>query len=73
MLLGSTGGISHLLPVEPVLQGILAASEQLRREGDVDFQQAIQTTDAFEKRANLEVAAALRDGAASAPSARGRA
>ncbi len=38
-----------------VLQGILAASGQLRREGDVDFQQAIQTTDAFEKRANLEV------------------
>jgi glutamate N-acetyltransferase / amino-acid N-acetyltransferase len=53
--LGSTGGISHALPVEKVLQGILAASQQLRREGDGDFQQAIQTTDAFEKRANLEV------------------
>ena len=53
--LGSTGGISHLLPVEQVLKGILAASEQLRRDGDSDFQQAIQTTDAFEKRANLEV------------------
>ena len=26
---------------------------RLRREGDTDFQQAIQTTDAFEKRANL--------------------
>ncbi len=55
VVLGSTGGISHLLPVEPMLKGILAASKQLRREGDVDFQQAIQTTDAFEKRANLEV------------------
>ena len=55
VVLGSTGGISHLLPVEPMLNGILAASKQLRREGDVDFQQAIQTTDAFEKRANLEV------------------
>ncbi|HVR05328.1 MAG TPA: bifunctional ornithine acetyltransferase/N-acetylglutamate synthase [Solirubrobacteraceae bacterium] len=53
--LGSTGGISHLLPVEKMLNGILAASQQLRREGDTDFQQAIQTTDAFEKRANLQV------------------
>jgi glutamate N-acetyltransferase / amino-acid N-acetyltransferase len=53
--LASTGGISHLLPVEQVLQGILAAGEQLRRAGDTDLQQAIQTTDAFEKRANLEV------------------
>ena len=55
MLLGSTGGISWYLPIDAALQGILAASGQLRREGDIDFQQAIQTTDAFEKRANLEV------------------
>jgi glutamate N-acetyltransferase/amino-acid N-acetyltransferase len=55
VLLGSTGGISWYLPVDAALQGILAASGQLRREGDVDFQHAIQTTDAFEKRANLEV------------------
>jgi glutamate N-acetyltransferase/amino-acid N-acetyltransferase len=55
VLLGSTGGISWYLPVDAALQGILAASGQLRREGDVDFQKAIQTTDAFEKRANLEV------------------
>ncbi len=54
--LASTGGISHLLPVEKVLQGILAAGGQLRREGDGDLQSAIQTTDAFEKRANLELA-----------------
>jgi glutamate N-acetyltransferase / amino-acid N-acetyltransferase len=53
--LGSTGGISWYLPVDAVLKGILAASAQLRREGDIDFQRAIQTTDAFEKRANLEV------------------
>ncbi len=53
--LGSTGGISWYLPVDAVLKGILAASSQLRREGDADFQQAIQTTDAFEKRASLEV------------------
>ncbi len=55
VLLGSTGGISWYLPVDAALKGILAASGQLRREGDVDFQHAIQTTDAFEKRANLEV------------------
>jgi glutamate N-acetyltransferase / amino-acid N-acetyltransferase len=53
--LGSTGGISHQLPVDRVLSGILDASSNLRREGDGDFQRAIQTTDAFEKRACLEV------------------
>ncbi len=56
VLLGSTGGISWYLPVDAVLQGILAAGGELRREGDGDFQKAIQTTDAFEKRANLELA-----------------
>jgi glutamate N-acetyltransferase/amino-acid N-acetyltransferase len=53
--LGSTGGISHLLPVDRMLSGILQARTQLRRDGDGDFQKAIQTTDAFEKRVNLEV------------------
>jgi glutamate N-acetyltransferase / amino-acid N-acetyltransferase len=53
--LGSTGGISHYLPMDSVLRGILAAGSRLRQEGDGDFQQAIQTTDAFEKRANIEV------------------
>ncbi len=53
--LASTGGISHELPVDAMLQGILGARQQLRREGDGDFQQAIQTTDLFEKRANLEL------------------
>ncbi len=55
ILLGSTGGISWYLPVDKALKGILDASAKLRREGDSDFQQAIQTTDAFEKRASLEV------------------
>ncbi|HTR89671.1 MAG TPA: bifunctional glutamate N-acetyltransferase/amino-acid acetyltransferase ArgJ, partial [Solirubrobacteraceae bacterium] len=55
VLLGSTGAISHLLPVEKMLRGILRASGELRRDGDGDFQAAIQTTDAFEKRANLEL------------------
>jgi glutamate N-acetyltransferase/amino-acid N-acetyltransferase len=56
VLLGSTGGISDHLPVEKVLKGILEAQKQLDRRGDASFQQAIQTTDAFEKRANLAVA-----------------
>jgi glutamate N-acetyltransferase / amino-acid N-acetyltransferase len=53
--LASTGGISHQLPVDAVLKGILDARGRLSGDGDADFQQAIQTTDAFEKRASLEV------------------
>jgi glutamate N-acetyltransferase / amino-acid N-acetyltransferase len=53
--LASTGAISHLLPVDLVLKGILAARERLDQAGDAALQQAIQTTDAFEKRACLEV------------------
>jgi glutamate N-acetyltransferase / amino-acid N-acetyltransferase len=51
----STGGISQELPVDAVLKGILAARKRLSVGGDRDFQRAIETTDAFEKRANLEV------------------
>jgi len=54
--LASTGAISHLLPVDAVLKGILEAHTRLRDDGDGDFQRAIETTDAFEKRAGLEVA-----------------
>jgi glutamate N-acetyltransferase/amino-acid N-acetyltransferase len=53
--LASTGAISHHLPVDAVLKGILQARSELDGSGDAAFQQAIQTTDAFEKRANLEV------------------
>jgi len=56
--LASTGGISQQLPVDAILKGILAARPLLSRDGDRAFQHAIQTTDAFEKRANLEVALA---------------
>jgi glutamate N-acetyltransferase/amino-acid N-acetyltransferase len=51
----STGGISDYLPVDPIIKGILTAHRALRREGDADLQKAIQTTDAFEKRASLEL------------------
>jgi glutamate N-acetyltransferase / amino-acid N-acetyltransferase len=53
--LASTGAISHYLPVERMLQGILSARPLLDAAGDVAFQAAIQTTDASEKRANLQV------------------
>ena len=49
--LASTGAISHFLPVDPMLKGILGASSQLSARGDASFQQAIQTTDLIEKRA----------------------
>jgi glutamate N-acetyltransferase/amino-acid N-acetyltransferase len=51
----STGVIGVPLPMEKVLRGILGASGALRADGDRDFATAIQTTDAFEKRASLEV------------------
>lgn len=54
--LASTGGISQHLPVEAIIKGILQARPLLSSDGDAAFQQAIQTTDAFEKRASLEVA-----------------
>ncbi len=53
--LASTGGISHHLPVDAIVKGILAARPRLSGHGDGDFQQAIQTTDATEKRASLEL------------------
>lgn len=52
---GSTGVIGVQLPTELVLAGLEAVREQLRPDGDADFAAAIRTTDAFEKRAALEV------------------
>jgi glutamate N-acetyltransferase/amino-acid N-acetyltransferase len=53
---GSTGVIGVPLPMDAVVRGVLAATRELRHDGDGDFAAAIQTTDAFEKRATLEVA-----------------
>ena len=53
--LASTGAISHELPVDAILRGLPEAAGQLCPEGAEDFQQAIQTTDASEKRVCLEV------------------
>ena len=51
----STGVIGVRLPMAQVTGGILAAAHALRDDGDVDFAQAIRTTDAFPKRASLDV------------------
>jgi glutamate N-acetyltransferase/amino-acid N-acetyltransferase len=51
----STGVIGVPLPMHEITRGIMAASHSLAPAGDAAFAQAIQTTDAFEKRANLEV------------------
>ncbi|MGI8864796.1 MAG: bifunctional glutamate N-acetyltransferase/amino-acid acetyltransferase ArgJ [Solirubrobacteraceae bacterium] len=51
----STGVIGVPLPIERVRAGIQAAGAQLREDGEGDFSQAIQTTDAFEKRVSLEL------------------
>lgn len=52
---GSTGVIGVQLPVDRVLSGMEVAHAELRPDGDEDFAAAIQTTDAFEKRAALRV------------------
>jgi glutamate N-acetyltransferase/amino-acid N-acetyltransferase len=51
----STGVIGVQLDGQKTTKGLLAASGALRPDGDADFQAAIMTTDAFEKRAALEV------------------
>jgi glutamate N-acetyltransferase/amino-acid N-acetyltransferase len=54
----STGVIGVPLPMDKITKGIVAASHTLSADGDGAFSAAIQTTDAFEKRACLEVALA---------------
>jgi glutamate N-acetyltransferase / amino-acid N-acetyltransferase len=51
----STGVIGVPMPMESITRGIAAASGELSAEGDVAFAEAIRTTDAFAKRATLEV------------------
>jgi glutamate N-acetyltransferase/amino-acid N-acetyltransferase len=51
----STGVIGVPLPLDKVTRGIDAASHQLRSDGDAEFGEALRTTDAFAKRACLEV------------------
>ena len=51
----STGVIGVALPVHKLTRGIADASHQLRADGEVDFGEAIRTTDAFAKRACLDL------------------
>jgi glutamate N-acetyltransferase/amino-acid N-acetyltransferase len=51
----STGIIGVQLPGDKIMRGLLDCSKALAADGDADFQQAIMTTDAFEKRATLEI------------------
>jgi glutamate N-acetyltransferase/amino-acid N-acetyltransferase len=51
----STGVIGVPLDSRAVVGGLARARAELRADGDVDFTAAIMTTDAFEKRATLDV------------------
>jgi glutamate N-acetyltransferase/amino-acid N-acetyltransferase len=51
----STGVIGVPLPIDAVVKGIAGAAHELQTDGDGAFAAAIQTTDAFEKRASLTV------------------
>ena len=51
----STGVIGVPLPMQKITQGIVAAAHGLATDGDASFSAAIRTTDAFEKRARLQV------------------
>jgi glutamate N-acetyltransferase / amino-acid N-acetyltransferase len=52
----STGVIGVPLPMHKITQGIVAAAHGLSADGDAAFSASILTTDAFEKRARLQVA-----------------
>jgi glutamate N-acetyltransferase/amino-acid N-acetyltransferase len=52
----STGVIGVPLDTQAIVSGLLKAAGQLRADGERDFTAAIMTTDAFEKRATLDVA-----------------
>jgi glutamate N-acetyltransferase/amino-acid N-acetyltransferase len=51
----STGVIGVPLPIEAVCSGIESAASELRSDGESEFAEAIRTTDAFAKRASVEV------------------
>ena len=52
----STGVIGVPLDTQAIVSGLARAAGQLRADGDADFTAAIMTTDAFEKRATLDIA-----------------
>jgi glutamate N-acetyltransferase / amino-acid N-acetyltransferase len=52
----STGVIGVPLPMDRITHGTMGAFHELRGDGDIDFADAIRTTDAFAKRVTLDVA-----------------
>jgi glutamate N-acetyltransferase / amino-acid N-acetyltransferase len=51
----STGVIGVQLDGQKVIRGLTRANDELRRDGAADFAEAIRTTDAFPKTANVRV------------------
>jgi glutamate N-acetyltransferase / amino-acid N-acetyltransferase len=51
----STGVIGVPLDTQAIVSGLARAAGRLRPDGDADFAAAIMTTDAFEKRATLDI------------------
>ncbi len=51
----STGVIGVQLPMDVIIPGIAEAARALRPDGAIDFAEAIRTTDAYPKRAALEL------------------
>ncbi len=51
----STGVIGVPLPMDAVMRGVSATSGRLHQDGDAEFAEAIRTTDAYSKRACLDV------------------
>jgi glutamate N-acetyltransferase/amino-acid N-acetyltransferase len=51
----STGVIGVPLPMQAITRGTMAAARELRPDGDIDFAEAIRTTDAFAKRVTLDL------------------
>jgi glutamate N-acetyltransferase/amino-acid N-acetyltransferase len=51
----STGVIGVPLDTQAIVSGLAHAAGRLRQDGDADFAAAIMTTDAFEKRATVDV------------------
>jgi glutamate N-acetyltransferase/amino-acid N-acetyltransferase len=52
----STGVIGVPLPGDKITRGTMEAARELRTDGDLDFAEAIRTTDAYAKRVTLDVA-----------------
>jgi len=56
----STGVIGVPLPMDAITRGLASAAGELRPDGDLDFAEAIRTTDAYAKHVTLDLA--LSDG-----------